>query len=35
MNMDISKFKIKGRNGNDYETTDAGYLLNQQRIYLD
>ncbi len=27
---DISKFKIQGRNGDKYETTDPGYLLSQR-----
>jgi len=27
---DIAKFKIKGRNGDEFETKDAGYILNQE-----
>ena len=28
--LDISKYKISGRNGLEYETTDAGYVLKQE-----
>ena len=31
--VDFSKYKIQGRNGDKYETTDAGYLLNQRWLW--
>jgi len=27
---DIAKIKVKGRNGDQYETTDAGFIISQQ-----